>query len=232
MDSFIVIIIFFLVLSLLERVLKSGKKGKRLPPSEQGDEEAAEAAPGTPQSLEELIAEQLGINLERRPRVQAPEPAAPGASLETSPTPPASPAPADRLVVHPREGRRPGRGMSSAERGATAARRRRGQVARRGRPREPEPELSLEERGMLERGEAVSLETPRRPEDHERYQERYGVPQPVATHEEFHDRYVGPAGAVRRARRGPRFPDRPNWSPTQRAIVWAEVLGRPRGLSE
>ena len=69
---------------------------------------------------------------------------------------------------------------------------------------------------MLERGEPVSLERPRSPEDHER----------------FHDRYMGRAvvPAVRQ-RRG-RLPERWDWSAAQKAIIWAEILGPPKGLED
>ena len=92
-------------------------------------------------------------------------------------------------------------------------------------------QVSAAERVALERGTPKSLERPRRTEDHERFHEQYGVPQPVSSHTEFHERYMNAEEPERRRRVAVRLPDRPHWSAVQRAIVWAEVLGPPKGLS-
>ncbi len=246
MDQFFGIIILIIIFSLLERVLKGAKaKGQAGSPAE-GEEAAGAERPleGLPGKLEELIAEELGINLERRPRIQAPE------SSEASAGPPAPPSAAQtappsstRVVVYPSapppsEAAR----RRSGERTAEAARAR--AVTRRAR-REPvrapssvgdviqgerEAPLSLQDLSARERGRPVSLEEPRRPADHERFHERYEVPRPVETHDEFHARYVD------QQRRRPRrfapaaLPDQPGWNDVQRAIIWAEVLGPPKGL--
>jgi hypothetical protein len=83
---------------------------------------------------------------------------------------------------------------------------------------------------VLERGEPVTLERPRRPEDHHRFHERYDVPKPVASHSDFHDRYMTAKARPARRRAKAKLPDRPEWGAMQRAIIWAEILGPPKGL--
>ncbi len=80
------------------------------------------------------------------------------------------------------------------------------------------PVISLEEQGMMERGPPVSLERARSPEDHER----------------FHELYLERATKRRRrgGTRGARLPNRDEWSPVHRAIVWSEIIGPPKGLIE
>ncbi len=229
MDSFIAILILFLLIGLLEKVLKgaSAKQQRRAPPPDQelsGDE--LQPTGRGPVSLHEIIAEELGISLERRPRVrELPEPTA-----EARDAHPAARgregAPSEvsaRDVVYPRP--RP----SGAERGAGVADRRRRAATQRERPREPERYVSLEERAILERGEPVSSERPRRPEDHWAFHERYRVAEPVRSLREFDERYVDSAARPRR-RSAVRLPARDSWSAAEKAIVWAEVLGPPKGL--
>ncbi|UCF19373.1 MAG: hypothetical protein JSU87_15825 [Gemmatimonadota bacterium] len=245
MDEFFGIIILIIIFSVLERALKGAKaKGQPGAPAE-GEEAAGSERPlGLPSKLEEMIAEELGINLERRPRIEAPE------SAEATPGPPTLPAAAQaappsgtRAVVHPSAPRLPEAERSSLERGAEAARARRAATLRRrtepvraplsvdqAMPGEQGTPFSREEWGTRERGRPVSLEEPRRAEDHERFHERYQVPQPVASHDEFQTRYVD--RQRRRARRlaPAALPDEPGWSDVKRAIIWAEVLGPPKGL--
>jgi hypothetical protein len=230
-DEFLTLIIFFIVIGLVERVLKAAQKAKAEAPAQreaQDDEEGG--LEKLPAGLQDLVAEELGINLERKPRVEGPP----------EPAPPAPPG-RERVVYQPggrREEARTGR-RHSADRGAAitqarreaAAQRRHGPALTRQPLRQPEQQpLSLEERAMLERGEPVSLERPRRPEDHERFHDRYGIEEPVASHAEFHDRYMEKgAREVPRGRRG-RLPERRYWNPVQKAVIWAEVLGPPKGL--
>jgi hypothetical protein len=242
-DEFLTLIIIFIVIGVVEKVLRAAQKAKGEPPAQrQAPEHDEGAIEGLPTSLQDLIAEELGINLERKPRIEGPPEPLPPPTARAAPAehparrPPPAPHPAqsappappsrERAVHYPGARREePERGRERAgDRGAAlarsrreaAARRRRGPALARRALREPERPPSLEERALLERGEPVSLERPRRPEDHE----------------SFHDRYmaeeVGPA--VRR-RRGP-LPDRWDWSAAQKAIIWAEILGPPKGLED
>ncbi len=272
MDEFLTLIIFFIVIGVVERVLKAAQKAKGERPTQRQEKPPDEGAiGGLPAGLQKLIAEELGINLERKPRIEGPAEPAPPSSARAAPAEhpgrglplgehpsrrsppavrpgtPATPAPSahpsrERVVHHPgRPREEAGRGRESpGDRGAAitrarreaAAQRRRGPALTRRPLRELEQPPSLEERALLERGEAVSLERPRRPEDHERFHDRYGVPEPVASHAEFHKRYVDErAEPGRRRRRGP-LPDRWDWSAAQKAIIWAEILGPPKGLED
>jgi hypothetical protein len=272
-DEFLTLIIFFIVIGVVERVLKAAQKAKGERPTQRQTQPRDEGAiEGLPASLQDLIAEELGINLERKPRIEGPPEPAPPATTRAAPAahpgrgappsahpgrgappsahpgrgappsehpsrgqPPAVhpaqsappvPVSRERLVHYPGARREePERGRERAgDRGAAitrarrevAAQRRRGPALVRRPLREPEQTPSLEERAMLERGEAVSLEQPRRPEDHKR----------------FHDLYmVEEAGPGVRRRRGP-LPDRSDWSAAQKAIIWAEILGPPKGLGD
>jgi hypothetical protein len=40
------------------------------------------------------------------------------------------------------------------------------------------------------------------------------------------------AAVTARRPRGPLLPDRPGWTAVQKAIIWAEIIGPPKGLSE
>ncbi len=274
MDEFLTLIIFFIVIGVVERVLKAAQKAKGEAPTQRKTQPRDEGAlEGLPAGLQDLIAEELGINLERKPRIEGPAEAAPPSTARAGPAghpaggappsahpahrapppvhpaqaappaPPAPPAPVGREpVVYPGSRREvPDRGRERAgERGAAitrarrevAAQRRRGPALTRRPLRELEPPPSLEERAIMERGEAVSLERPRRPEDHERFHDRYDVTKPVASHAEFHERYVDErAEPGRRRRRGP-LPDRADWSAAQKAIIWADILGPPKGLED
>ncbi len=240
MDEFITIIIFFIVVGVLERVLKGAKKAKAEAPKQAEGEwevEGEETSEGIPASLQELIAEELGVNLERRPKVrklpgQAPSsrPALPSVEDPARRRHPAAAAPpaTTRTVVHP--GPReilPSKVPEGArQRALTEVREQREAV---GREREDDAERRrVESESYHDPGR--SLERPRRPEDHGRFHERYGVPEQVKSHTEFHERYM--QKEVRSSARRTRLllPDQPEWSAVKRAIVWAEILGTPKGL--
>jgi len=186
-DELILILIIMAVAGLLERVLKAAQRGggTQAPEAEPGAG-ADLQAPGLPDDLKDLIAEELGINLERRPRVEEKEDIAVAEDLRPEPT-----------VAHPQ--RRPRPVPEPVE------------VTPAG------PVISLEEQGMLERGEAVSLETQRTPAQHERFHRLY-----VGTSEEL---------SVTR-RRGARLPERASWSPLRKAVIWSEIFGPPKGLTQ
>ncbi|KPK61865.1 MAG: hypothetical protein AMS21_08735 [Gemmatimonas sp. SG8_38_2] len=236
MDDIVWLFLLIAGASLFERFMRAAKKKQQQLQQqfEHESEEAAEEGEGkAPTSLQELLAEELGLNLERRPKVRQ-QPQLPGTVEESAVAAP-PPQPPDRVVYYPtpQETRQPRAG--AAERGISAARVRRAvpaqhraEVARRASHR-PE-RLTLEERVALERGTPKSLERPRRPEDHERFHEEYAVPLPVSSHSEFHARYMKAEEPEERRRAGVRLPDRSHWSAVQRAIVWAEVLGPPKGL--
>ncbi|KPK79360.1 MAG: hypothetical protein AMS25_12975 [Gemmatimonas sp. SM23_52] len=187
MDQFITLLILFILIGLVDKFLKAARKAKPpVPPEAEREADEGTAVEGLPRALQDLIAEELGLDMERRPRVGPP-------------ARPAAPADAARTRV-PSRPRRPREVQAQ-------------------RPREsvpPEEAISLEELGMRERGAPVSLEAPRRPEERER----------------LSDRYVGPERP-----RGPRWlhvrlPEPPGWSAAQKAIVWAELLGPPKGLAD
>jgi hypothetical protein len=235
MDSFIFIVIIMVVLTLLERLVKAGRVGKPpgAPPDDPDREEQGEGrAERIPRDLQDLIAEQLGIKLERPPTEEK------SAGITTERNELENPAPRQPFGRAESRGDAP---TGRARRYMPATPRRRApstSTPTRGtrtvvypstptaRPRPiPDPVevtpagavISLEERGALERGEAVSLERPRRPEQHQR----------------FHELYVEHDDLVSRERR-PRatLPDRVGWTAVHRAVVWSEILGPPRGLVE
>jgi hypothetical protein len=252
MDQVIGFVVLLLILSLLERVLR-GQKGKtrRPPAAEDGWEatgEERDTLEGRGISLRDLLAEELGLNLERTPTVRRP-PETPSGGADSAPAsqvdraaaaPPiqrpesAAPPDIERVDYYPTP-RRPKRKLGPAGPAAAAALRtaearklkssiRRGGSAVR-------PRRTGDERLPVRRAQAASLERPRRPEDHQLFHDRYGVPQPVSSHEEYHERYVDspPRKQTRRGRVA--LPDDPQWSAVQRAIVWSEVLGPPKGLA-
>jgi len=246
-EQFLTLIIFFIVIGLVERVLKAAQKAKAEPPAQREAEEDEESGlERLPSGLQDLIAEELGINLERKPRIERPPEPAPPASARAAtveyparrpppaapprgpapPAPPAAPATREGAGYRPsprrealQRGREPGGDRAAAlarARREAAAQRRRAPALTREPLRQAEAPMSLEERAMLERGEPVSLERPRRPEDHER----------------FHERYMERAAASDVRRRRGKLPERPHWNAVQKAIVWAEILGRPKGLED
>lgn len=253
MDQFIGFVVLLIILSLLEKVLKGHKGKTRQPPSAEDAREATgeerDRLEERGVTLRELLAEELGLNLERKPTVtrpsEIPSPdvrgtsSAPAATVDRSATAPparrlssAAPPEIERVVHYPTP-RRPRRKLEPAGPAAAAA-------LRTAEPRKLKssirrqasaPRHTGEERLPARGGEAVSLERRRRPEDHQLFHDRYAVPQPVSSHEEYHERYVD-STPQRQPRRGRvALPDDPEWSSVQRAIVWAEVLGPPKGLA-
>ncbi len=246
MDEIIGFAILLIIASMLERFFKAQKaKTQQQRPQEAEREATGEEADDVgrqPASLQELIAEQLGLNLERLPKVEeepeppparpvAGPPARPGTSQPVArpgPTgppvrrPEAPPAPELERVVYYPTPRGPEPVWEVSERAASVPEQRSAAPPRR-RP-------LREEKATVERRHPDSLERPRRPEDHDRFHERYGLTEPVSSHAEFHDRYMKPKrrAAPRRAS-GP-LPDHAEWSPAQKAIIWSEILGRPKGL--
>ncbi len=250
MDEFIGLIVLLIIFSLLDKVLKGQKRRAKRPPPEDGREaadEEREALEGTAVSLRQLLAEELGLNLERKPTLRLP-PEAPAGSAEresrsrpsaadrgaaagsTRASTSAAPPKVERVIHYPTP-RRPERvpeRAGASQRGMRAAEERRATAVRRRRSVDRTRDRS--ERLSTKRGEAVTLERPRRPEDHERFHDRYGVPEPVGSHEEFHARYVEAKDRAEPRKGNVILPDSPDWSAVQRAIIWSEILGPPRGL--
>ncbi len=240
MDSFITLLVFFLLIGLLERLVKAASKkqqGSAPPPEVEGPEEARP----TPATLQDLIAEQLGINLERRPQVrELPDAKAERADRtrvatrrpERRTVTEARPGPQRRPeVTYPRPSPRSARGATAAERRGAAARERHATTLGK-REDEPVRVISLEERAALQRDEAVSLEAPRRPEDHRRFHERYAIPESPSGRGKLSASAASePVPSTGRRRRG-RLPERADWSAAARAIVWSEILGPPKGLTD
>jgi hypothetical protein len=236
MDSFIFIVIIMVVLTLLERLMKAGRAGKPpgAPPDGPDREEQGERHERIPRDLQELIAEQLGIKVERPPAEEKPvgitterhelesSPAAPQARRRVGPRSEAPNHRAERHMPQATVSRQApstttpiGRTRTVVYPSTPAARPR--PIPR---PVEVTPAgavISLEEQAAMERGEPVSLERPRTPEQHER----------------FHDLYVDRGDPISTGRRPrPILPDRAGWTAVHRAVVWSEILGPPRGLVE
>ncbi len=267
MDEFIGFIILMILLTVFERIMRAAQK-KKTPASESPEEEGAEVSMQTVgKDIQDLIAEELGINLERRPSVEklpgpetrderdelarrhptredqptregfGTETPAPTAQRATAQQPRALQSTTQQPIALPPEVKPPERGLQREELGAAsraaATERERDQKAEDRKSNTRERGYALQRRSLREVSEPKSLEVPRRPEDHDRFHERYGVPQPVRSHKEFHDRYVDAEGRPAVRRRSPTvLPDRLDWSAAQKAIIWAEILGPPKGLSE
>ncbi len=228
MDEFITLVIIFILIGLVDKFLKAVRKAKAPPPEVEPEAEERAAIEGLPRSLQDLIAQELGLDLERRPKVEPP--AQPGAAPADAawtavPAPPRRPRevrverPRESrppTVVHPgeREAERERRRQRALDR-AGAAPERMAVLARR-EPAPPEEAISLEELGMRERGAPVSLEVLQRPEERERLRDRYARPERIRA----------------RRRRHVQLPEPPGWSAAQKAIVWAELLGPPKGLTD
>jgi len=190
-DQFITLLILFILIGLVDRFLKAAQKAKPpAPPEAEPEADEGTTVEGLPRALQDLIAEELGLNMERRPKVDPrARPAAPAdaarARIPSAPRRPRESRP--RTVDHP------GRRESVP----------------------PEEVISLDELGMRERGAPVSLEAARRPEERPRLRDRWARPE-----------RRGPA------RRRVPLPEPPGWSAAQKAIVWAELLGPPKGLAD
>ena len=228
MGEFTVLLIIFIAAGILQKIVKAGKTASSTEAPPDGEHELgdAEYVKGLPAELRDVIAEELGLDLERRPKG-----ARPGSATQGGSQPPTVVLPPGQEAQPPRFGPpQPGgerrRRETSAQRGAAVAEQRRAATARR-RAAVVTPPAVREQRP-----DAVSLERPRRPEDHDLFHERYAVPEPVESRSEFHDRYLDEE-KDRRAVKGPvrrvMLPDAAGWSAVQKAIVWAEVLGPPKG---
>ncbi len=247
--DFMDLIILLIAFGVLEQVIKavtggkkSGDGGTTLPDAGPDEEDAGR--PGGGLTVEDLIREELGVNLERTPTIEPSEPSW-GSEERGEHTSEADRGHQARAATGPRVDR----AADPDERRRRSRRTSRPDVEpptdeeahyldewRRGQERQP---VSLEE---IREREAYSLETipdreaetlerPRTPETHRRFHERYGVPQPVSTHKEFHRRYIQPTtGSRTRRPRAARLPDRPNWTMVQKAFVWSEVFGPPKAL--
>lgn len=252
MDSFVTLIIFFLLIGLVERLLKGRSGSQKEPPS---DKKASAKSAGEREALggqrprselERIILEQLGVGVEPPSTVETrPEtkertgrPALEGQTERTGRPTRAPERPAPPRIVHTQPRRRSEAGEAAQRRRRAPEEPRRREAERR-RTAEPTrvpieaeiPEVvSLEQIGMGEIGEPTSLERPREPADHDRFHRRYSVPKPVATHDEFHHRYVVPPRHRPARERRARLPREPGWSDVQTAIVWTEVIGPPKGL--
>ena len=228
MGEFTVLLIIFIAAGILQKIVKAGKTASstEAPPDGEHELEDAEYVKGLPAQLRDVIAQELGLELERPPKV-----AQPGSATQRWPQPSTAVLPRGQEaeppeVVPPKPGGERGGRKTAAEHGAEVAERRRAARARRRSAAVTRPAV------REQRPDAVSLERPRRPEDHDLFHERYAVPQPVESHSEFHDRYLDEE-KDRRTVKGPvrrvRLPDAAGWSAVQKAIVWAEVLGPPKG---
>lgn len=209
MEQIFTLLLLFVVVGLLNRFVKAakGQQGRTQVPDDAEDKEPIGGASG---DLRDLIMEELGLGLERRPKVmELPQPAEPSGA-----------------VVYPKEREPVAEAARARSEGAEVITRRGPDVPQRRSAREPRRPSRRPERRA-----AVSLERPRRPEDHELFHERYAVPAPVETHTQFHERYMDPETVRRRARSAVRLPEQPHWSAAQKAIVWAELLGPPKGLT-
>ncbi len=179
MEEFIGIIILFLLLPLIQRVLKGRAKGQ-LPPSEYEEElqpaayvPESEPGPSLETDLEQLIAEELGLKPRRSPRQRQ-------AAAEAADT-----FREERLVPSP-----------------------------------PPPTFPQRQRFPAEVDRVRSVVYPDRPPEPETIPEP--ILQPVRAQ----------AKPERRRRRVFRLPDSAGWSPIKKAIVWSEILGPPKALSE
>lgn len=227
MNEFIGFILLIIAISVIDRVMKAFKAGQRSPPVDVESEEEPlflerdveveqlEGGEGRLDSdLERLIAEELGLRPRRR------EPAEPS-------TAPREPPP--RLQP------------SGEGRGGTL---------QRSAPSRPLPVPAGPRRTVVLPTPRPELETGVGRERVPRPIERRVPQRPPRTEprpavEEFELAAPAPAGAwtkrrpVRRSvaarvrHKGPaRLPDLPGWTQMQKAIVWAEIVGPPRGLSE
>ncbi len=228
MNEFIGFILLIIAISVIDRVMKALKAGKRTPPVDAESEEEPlflerdveveqlEGGEGRLDSdLERLIAEELGLRPKRRqpaePRTAPRDPPrrlrpsgegeGGGGTLQRSAPsrPPPVPVGPRRTVVLPTP--RP-----ELETGV-------------GRERVPRPiERRVPQRPRTERRPAV---------------EEVELVAPAPAGASTKRRPVRRSVAARVRHKGPaRLPDLPGWTQMQKAIVWAEIVGPPRGLSE
>ena len=226
MDQFIGFILLIIAISVIDRVMKAFKAGKRMPmppvDAESEEEplflerdvevEQLEGGEGRLDSdLERLIAEELGLRPKRR------QPAEP----RTAPRDP------------PRRLRPSGEGEGG------------GGTLQRSAPSRPPPVPVGPRRTVVLPTPRPELETgvgrervprpierrvPRRPRT---AVEEVELAAPAPARASAKRRPVRRAVAARVRHQGPaRLPDFPGWTQVQKAIVWAEIIGPPRGLSE
>ncbi len=235
MDDYIWFFLLIIGASLFQRFVRAARQKQAPPPSEQGEWEEAEEerTERAVTSFQDLIAEQLGVNLERRPTVQrlpdtvqrlpdtedAPEFSSTAHSARSQP---AARERRDAVALKRRA-------ASTRER-EVAAEREPGAVVARRRAAHVQRAPVAEEHGIRQRREPISPERPRRPEDHVDFHERYAVPERVTARGGLRERYVKARPRKAARGRGVQLPDRAGWSVVQRAMVWVEVLGKPKGL--
>ncbi|UCC49731.1 MAG: hypothetical protein JSV41_06120, partial [Gemmatimonadota bacterium] len=107
MDEFITLIILFILIGLVDKFLKAARKAKAPPPEVEPEAEEGAAIEGLPRSLQDLIAEELGVSLERRPKVKAPPEPAAVADAARAPLPAPPRRPREAQVDRARESRPP-----------------------------------------------------------------------------------------------------------------------------
>ena len=226
MEEFIALLLFFVLATVLDRVMKAmkRKRGGVHPRSdweeegEEGMDELGEREVGVggvdaqfknlDSDLERLIAQELGLKIDEREAQRESSPLGPPVARRRPPPPSRRPTP----VTLPR---RPG---APSERGRQVAYPETdAETAARARPLEPlRPAPPARRRAAEVRSREPSAPTrpTRKPQA-----ERPAAPQ-----------RAWEIGASRR--RGGRMllPDSPDWSPMKKAIIWAEILGPPRGL--
>ncbi len=215
MNEFIGFILLIIAISVMDRVMKAFKAGKRMPTppvdAESEEEplflerdveiEQLEGGEGRLDSdLERLIAEELGLRPRRR------QPAEP----RTAPREP------------------PPRLQPSGEG--------RGGTLQRSAPSRPLPVPAGPRRTVvLPTPRPIERRVPQRPPRTEPRPavEEVALAAPAPARARAKRRPVRRSVAARVQRRGPaRLPNLPGWTQMQKAIVWAEIVGPPRGLSE
>ena len=224
MEEFIAVLLFFVLAAVLDRVMKAMKRkqGGVHPRSdweeegEEGMDELGEREVGVggvdaqfkklDSDLERLIAQELGLKTEEREAQRESSPLGPPVARRRPPPPSRRPTP----VTLPK---RPG---APAERGRQVVYPD-AETAARARPIEPlRPALPARRRAaeVKSREPAAPSRPARTPQAERPAAPQWGAPLTLAR------------------RRGGRMllPDSPSWSPMKKAIIWAEILGPPRGL--
>jgi hypothetical protein len=233
-DDYIWLFLLIIGASLFQRFVKAARQKQAPPPSEQGEWEEAEEerTERAVTSFQDLIAEQLGVNLERRPTVQRlPDTVQRFPDTEDVPefSSTAHAARSQPVARERRDAAALERRAASAREREAAAEREPGAVVARRRAAHVQRAPTAEEHGIRQRREPISLERPRRPEDHVDF-ERRAVPEPVTARGGLRAKYMKAEPRKAARGRGVRLPDRAGWSAVQMAMVWVEVLGKPKGL--
>ncbi len=228
MDEFIGFILLIIAISVIDRVMKAFKAGKRMPTppvdAEAEEEplflerdveiEQLEGGEGRLDSdLERLIAEELGLRPRRR------EPAEPS-------TAPREPPPRLRPA---------GEGRGGTLQRSAPSRPPPVPVGPRRTVVLPTPRPELETGVGPDRvPRPIERRVPQRPRTERRPAvEEVELVAPAPARARAKHRPVRRSVAPRVRHQGPaRLPDLPGWTQMQKAIVWAEIVGPPRGLSE